>query len=234
MKRFGLILISAFAAIALVWVTNRQKFEQLTASPPPVLVENRAIDQEGTEIAGLSTPADPGERRQIAELMQLIADKDESEWSRSFVLTSSDGSEVSTEDLKGQPYIANFFFSTCPASCKQQTDQVKLLQQKYKDQPIRFISITVHPDVDTPDVLSAYADAAGAIPGKWLFLTGDMKQISKAGNDVFLLGAIRERAHPDRLCLVNANGTLVGKYNWHMPDEVLALNEHVQELLGSD
>ncbi len=233
MKRALAIVMAACVALVLVWLTNRNKLEgrASTGETNAVLVQN---DQHETVVA-LSKPEDPGQRTEIAAMMKEIQALDEDQWLHKFYLTGSDDKPVSSDDLKGQPYIANFFFSTCPGSCKQQTDQIRLLQDRYRNDPIRFVSITVHPAYDTPDKLAAYAaESAGAIDGKWLFLTGDMKQISRIGNDIFLLGAIKEFGHPDRLCLVNADGVLVGKYNWHDSTELEQLNAHVRELLDID
>ena len=42
---------------------------------------------------------------------------------------------------------------------------------------MRFVSITVEPEVDTPPVLKAYAEKFGADPAGWSFLTGTSAEI---------------------------------------------------------
>lgn len=230
MRKFLFILVGAMAAIFVVLATN---YKRLVKTPVQAeLSQTRVVgDENGEDLVILDRPEDPGERAQIAEMMKQVATMDESQWAKSFSFLNNDGKQITSEELKGQPYVANFFWSECPSSCKQQTDQVRLLQQKYLDQPVRFVSITVDPEIDTPEKLTVYANAAGAVPGKWLFLTGTIDQISKIGSEMFLLGGMKRRAHPDRLCLVNADGVLVGKYDWHDADQLKALNEHIQEQL---
>ncbi len=232
MKRIWLVLFGAFAALTVIVITN---FPKLASRFTKAYARTAYVaeDESGNAVAALNKPVDLGQRREIAEMMTQISKVDGSQWTKSFELASSEGRTLHSDELKGQLYVANFFFSTCPSTCKQQTDQVKLLQSKYKDAPVRFVSISVDPEVDTPEKLAAYATAADAIPGKWFFLTGDMKSISKVGSEMFLLGVMRPKMHPDRLCLVDANGVLVGKYNWHEAEEVQALKSHIDELIAT-
>jgi protein SCO1/2 len=52
-----------------------------------------------------------------------------------------------------------------------------------------LVSITVDPDHDTPEVLSAYAEGFGAGPSRWLFLTGQRAAIYRLAVDGFRLAA---------------------------------------------
>jgi protein SCO1/2 len=174
-------------------------------------------------------PRDPGNRRQLAELRQ--ASKLEPNWTRSFELTERSGQTVRSEDLLGQPYVVCFFFSTCPGTCKRQSGEMRLLQSKFKDKPIRLVSISVDPDNDTPEALRAYAEGFNADPKQWLFLTGDLEKIIKVGTEMFYLPGVEKRGHPDRFCLVNAQGELVGSYVWLDSQERELLVKHIEELL---
>ena len=172
---------------------------------------------------------DPGNRRSLAELRQ--AAMLEPNWTRSFELTERSGQKVRSEDLVGQPYVVCFFFSTCPGTCKRQSGEMRLLQSKFKDKPIRLLSISVDPEVDTPEVLSAYADSFNADPKQWLFLTGELQNIIKVGSEMFFLPGVEKRGHPDRFCLVDAKGELVGSYVWLDQEERELLVAHIEELL---
>jgi putative membrane protein len=184
--------------------------------------------------ARIDQPAnvDPGDRKLIAQQQEQAKEFNEEQLMRSFSLTERSGKTISSQELRGQPFIASFFFSTCPGSCKQQNDQMRLLQQKYRDTSIRLVSISVDPEKDTPEVLDAYANSYGADKNKWLFFTGDIKYITRMASDVFFLGQIGPKSHPDRFCLFDADGKLVGKYDWHESEQLKQLDEHVQELLG--
>ncbi|MDZ4848968.1 MAG: SCO family protein [Pirellulaceae bacterium] len=191
------------------------------------------LEESGDAIVASPFGVDPGQRKAIASMQADLDDYTQEQWMKTYELTERSGKTVSSQDLVGQPYIASFFFSRCPGSCKQQNDQMRLLQQKYRNTPIRLVSISVDPEADTPEVLDAYANNYGADKNKWLFFTGDMKYITRVASDVFMLGQVREKTHPDRFCLFDATGKLVGKYNWHDPKELAQLDEHVQEVLAS-
>lgn len=193
-----------------------------------------ATDEESAGQSVVHSPygEDPGQRKAIADLQKQIDTESEATWTKRFALTERSGQTISSDELKGQPFVASFFFSRCPGSCKQQNDQMRLLQEKYRDTPLRLVSISVDPEADTPEVLSQYAANYGADKNRWLFFTGDIGYIQKIAGEFFLLGQVSLRGHPDRFCLVDASGRLVGKYNWHDADELKQLDAHIAEVLG--
>ena len=111
---------------------------------------------------------------------------------------------------------------------------MRLLQSKFKGKPIRLVSISVDPEADTPEVLKAYAESFNADAKQWLFLTGAMEKIIKVGSEMFFLPGVEKRGHPDRFCLVNARGELVGSYVWLDGEERELLVKHIEELLASE
>jgi protein SCO1/2 len=211
----------------------RKKYASSRANRESVSDVSKLSDQEQSSDdpndPQTERPRDPGNRLQLAQLRQ--ASKLEPNWTRSFELTERSGETVRSEDLLGQPYVVCFFFSTCPGTCKRQSGEMRLLQSKFKDKPIRLVSISVDPDNDTPEALRAYADGFNADPKQWLFLTGDLEKIIKVGTEMFFLPGVEKRGHPDRFCLVNAQGELVGSYVWLDSEERELLVKHIEELL---
>jgi cytochrome oxidase Cu insertion factor (SCO1/SenC/PrrC family) len=64
------------------------------------------------------------------------------------------------------------------------------LQRDLASQPaFRLVSITVDPDHDTPEVLARYAERFHADPHRWLFLTGEERDIYSLAQDGFHLSA---------------------------------------------
>jgi protein SCO1/2 len=75
--------------------------------------------------------------------------------------------------------VINFIFTSCTDACPLDTARLKKVQQILGDRVGRDIfiySISIDPDVDTPEVLAKYAERFRAGPG-WLFLTGDEQEI---------------------------------------------------------
>jgi len=93
-------------------------------------------------------------------------------------LVDQTGAPISNETLKGQVWVASFFFSRCPSVCpQQQTDFQKILghvDDLHDDdkKPIRLVSFSVDAEYDTPEVLTAYAKKMKADPATWTFVTG--------------------------------------------------------------
>ena len=230
--RLLILFIAATIGIGLAILTKRTT----SLSPKSIATsdtESSDPDRAGTSIVESPFGDDPGQRQAIASMRSGLANMDSNDWLQSFDLTERSGETIDSEQLKGSPYIASFFFSKCPGSCKQQNNQMRLLQEKYRDTPIRLVSISVDPEADTPEVLSEYANSFGADKNKWLFFTGDIKYISKVAGEVFFLGQVGLKGHPDRFCLVDADGKMVGKYNWHDEKELEMLDQHVKELLAT-
>jgi protein SCO1/2 len=146
-------------------------------------------------------------------------------------MTERSGRLVGSKELRGEPYIACFFFSTCPGTCTRQSNKMQLLQNKFKGRPIKFVSISVDPEIDTPAVLQEYAEKFQADPNRWLFLTSPIEYVVRVGTEKFFLAGVEKRGHPDRFCLVNAEGDLAGSYVWLDQEEFDQLMVHANELL---
>ncbi len=95
-----------------------------------------------------------------------------------FSLLERSGRAVSRDDLKGKVWVANFIYTKCKETCPIQSLQIARLQAELADAPdLRLVSITVDPRNDTREVLTEYAARYGADRERWLFLTGDKREI---------------------------------------------------------
>lgn len=230
LRVFGIIVgILAGTIAALV---SRNTFKNFSSVTKPKFEQSEKLadnDADSDEMPFRIEPPDPGRR---IEIKRMVAEaKKEDGWLKEFELTERSGKSIQSQDLRGEPYIACFFFSTCPGTCTRQSNQMQLLQNKFKGKPIKFVSISVDPEIDTPNVLSEYADKFQANKDRWLFLTGDMGYIIRIGTEKFFLSGVEKRGHPDKFCLVDAQGDLVGSYSWQAQAERDLLTAHANELL---
>jgi len=93
-----------------------------------------------------------------------------------FALTSQDGTRVSLADLRGKVVAVTFIYTSCIDTCPVLTALMAHVQDKLGQdfgERVAFVSITVDPERDTPEVLKQYADTFGADLKGWSFLTGD-------------------------------------------------------------
>jgi protein SCO1/2 len=92
-----------------------------------------------------------------------------------FALTSQDGAQVALADFRGKVVAVTFIFTLCTATCPVLTPMMSFVQDQLGSDfgtKIAFVSITVDPERDTPQVLKEYAQAFGANLAGWSFLTG--------------------------------------------------------------
>ena len=113
-----------------------------------------------------------------------------------FALTNQDGERVSLADLSGTVRAVTFIYATCKDTCPLLTAKMALMQKKLGadfGKRVRFVSITVEPEVDSPAVLKAYAGKFDADPAGWSFLTGKSEEIQDV---VRKYGAFAKRVKP--------------------------------------
>jgi protein SCO1/2 len=92
-----------------------------------------------------------------------------------FSLTSQDGGKVSLADFRGKVVAVTFIYTLCTTTCPALTPLMSFIQDQLGPDfgsKIVFVSITVDPERDTPQVLKEYAQAFGANLAGWTFLTG--------------------------------------------------------------
>lgn len=225
-RAFG-IIVGVLAGSIAAYMVRGPLFKSKSLNNDANQQRVLTVDVDEDELP--TAPPDPGRRNTLKQLVEGAKAQDG--WLKEFELTERSGKSIKSEDLRGEPYIACFFFSTCPGSCTRQSNRMQLLQSKFKGKPIKFVSISVDPEIDTPEVLSAYADKFQADKERWLFLTGPLDYIIKVGTEKFFLGGVEKRGHPDRFCLVNAEGDVVGSYVWLEQEEYDQLIVHANELL---
>jgi protein SCO1/2 len=140
-----------------------------------------------------------------------------------FALQNQDGKPYGTAQLRGQVWVASFFFTRCPTVCPRLMAALRELQQAAQQAKtrLRIVSFSVDAEHDTPAVLKQYAGGQHADLSSWTFLTGDAQLIQKTAVNGFKL-ATEGRAdagadhfgilHGSHLVLVDPALTLRGYY----------------------
>ncbi len=109
-----------------------------------------------------------------------------------FAFLDQNGRVFTDKDIEGKVVIADFIFTRCGSQCPRMSAEMQQLQFKLDDpafDEVVFLSHTVDPEHDTPDVLREYARKLQADTTRWKFLTGDAKTIYRQGNEGYLLSA---------------------------------------------
>ena len=111
-----------------------------------------------------------------------------------FKLLNQNGDSVSLANYKGKILIVNLFYTQGNNYGVNFTNKaVKAFEASYgSNQVINFVSLSIDPKHDSPEVISGYAKGLGAQPGKWDLLTGDSTQIYNLINKQLFVDALQE------------------------------------------
>lgn len=130
-----------------------------------------------------------------------------------FSFTNQDNKVISNEDFLGKVYVVEFFFTTCPTICPIMNRNLVEIQNEFvgfEDFGVASFSIT--PDIDTPEVLKAYADRYGITNPNWHLMTGDEEAIYKLANEGFNLYTAKDETveggfeHSGNFALIDKEG----------------------------
>lgn len=158
-----------------------------------------------------------------------------------FSLVERSGRPLSAGDLRGRVWIADFIYTQCQDTCPLQSRAMAALQADLKAYgDLRSVSITVDPLTDSAALLSRYADRYGADPERWLFLTGELREIRRIVQEGFRLSAAPVEGqtldpvvfHSSRFVLVDREGEIRGYYDSNDPQALKRLRENALSLLG--
>jgi protein SCO1/2 len=106
----------------------------------------------------------------------------------SFSFTNQLGETITNEDYLGKVYVIEFFFTTCPTICPRMNRNLVEIQNEFKDfENFGVASFTITPEIDTPEVLKAYADKYEITNPNWHLMTGEEDVIYKLANEGFYL-----------------------------------------------
>jgi protein SCO1/2 len=130
-----------------------------------------------------------------------------------FSFTNQDGRTITDKDYLGKVYVVEFFFTTCPTICPIMNRNLVEIQNEFKDfEDFGVASFTITPDIDTPDVLKAYANNYGITNPNWHLLTGNEEAIYKLANEGFNLYTAKDETveggfeHSGNFALIDKQG----------------------------
>jgi protein SCO1 len=116
--------------------------------------------------------------------------------------------------------VADFIFTRCSDICPAMTSAMAGLQEQAPP-GLRFVSLTVDPAYDTPEVLARYAKLHHAKAG-WVFATGAASEVYRLAGAGFHMAAMAGDAtvegegafvHNAKFALVDSEGVVRGYYD---------------------
>ena len=146
-----------------------------------------------------------------------------------FTLTNQDGKRLALKELRGKVLAITFIFASCVDTCPLLTAKLAGIQKRLGSDfgsKVHFVSITVDPERDTPEVLKRYAEAYKANLSGWAFMTGSQAEIREVAKRYGIYYKKTPRGDVDHTflsSLVDQKGTLRVQYMGvkFNPDEML-------------
>ena len=142
-----------------------------------------------------------------------------------FELTDQTGESYGLNDLRGKVWVVDTFFTRCTAICPTLTGGMRDIQSALKvdgkllDQ-VRLVSLSIDGGHDSPEVMTTFANAYGADPDFWKFLTGEREVVWPLIQDGLKLpvepgppGDEGNLLHSGRLVLIDRTGVIRGYYD---------------------
>lgn len=156
-----------------------------------------------------------------------------------FALYDQDGQILTTDYFDGSVTVLNFIFTRCSIAemCPASTMRMKKLQtlaHKTKVPHVRFLSITLDPDFDTPGVLKSYARAYSLEEGNFRLGTANKSVIDDLTRQ---FGIFRKNIddlpldHTMRTMIINSKRQIIYQFpgsQWSAEDFLARLPEGVE------
>ena len=136
-----------------------------------------------------------------------------------FSFINQNNDTITNANYDGNIYIANFIFTTCPTICPAMTINMRYIQHELSKYPnIKFLSHTVNPNYDTPEILKQYATKMRIDESNFNFVTGDKEEIYKMAASYFVNASEDELApggflHSEYLVIVDKEGRVRSGYS---------------------
>ncbi|NYF25318.1 SCO family protein [Sporosarcina sp. JAI121] len=139
-----------------------------------------------------------------------------------FSYTDQDGQSFGTVELEGKVWIADFIFTNCNTVCPTMSAEMATLQKKFNEEGIQveFVSFTVDPKVDSPDVLKNYIQRFSDDETNWHMLTGySQNEIEVFAREQFQTiiqkpESSHQVIHGTNFYLVDEQGVSVNEFNY--------------------
>ena len=154
-----------------------------------------------------------------------------------FSLINQNGNTITEANYKNKIYVADFFFSRCPSICPIMANNMKRLQNVFReDTDVMLLSLSVTPEMDSVPVLRDYAIKNGAVDTKWNITTGDKKHIYDLARKSYFAvvdendGGLQDFIHTPNFILVDKERQIRGIYDGTKEDDVNRLIKDIRIL----
>jgi protein SCO1/2 len=151
-----------------------------------------------------------------------------------FDLINFSGDQVSNADFSGKVVLLSFAYTSCPDTCPVLFGRFLAIQEQLSQaigNDLELVFISVDPEVDTPERLSAHV---AAMQGKWFYLTDELSIVEEVWSN-FNLYVEKEGSivgHTNLTILIDQQGLARVQYIG-LPPESVFIND-IENLLAKE
>ncbi len=127
-----------------------------------------------------------------------------------FALTDHRGRSFTLADQRGRVVALTFFYANCHASCPVLIARLRALEERFPDEDLVLVAVTLDPSRDGVSELAAHA-GRWSLGARWHLLTGEVaavEAVRKAYGVQAVPSAGGEIAHENTIHLVDRSGRL--------------------------
>lgn len=192
-----------------------------------------ALGWEAYSLRGSAPPAEQfaWQQRQGGALPEL--------WSApAFAFVDQHGKPTTERDLAGQVWIADFIYTQCTSACPLLSAKLALVRRQLGDPRVKFVSFSVDPEHDTPEVLRSYEQNWGPEDARWTLLSTDPKGLAALAESMRVAVSPTQDPndpilHTTLFFLVDSNSKVRGAYDSADDTALDRLAEDAKGLLGA-
>lgn len=150
---------------------------------------------------------------------------------KNFALTDQRGNPFEFEKLKGKVVVVGFGYTTCPDVCPLITAAMRSVQDGLapaEKSTVYFLTITTDPEIDSPQVLAAYAKRYAVDLNNWSFLTGKEGELRGVWQSFGVKVQRKARGlvdHTALTVLVDQSGVMKFAYHGTAPEPLSILSD---------
>ena len=220
MKRIIFLIIFCIVGISFTYYMIRPETEEKLPVINPIDLEDEMVDPELLRV---------GYGHRVGD----------------FSFANQEGKTITQEDVKGNVFVVEYFFTTCKTICPVMNVQMRRVHEKFeKIKGFKILSFTVDPDTDDVAQMKRYADEHGASADSWHFLTGSRADLYRLARRSFFVLKPAEAEnqgdvgsdfiHTNNFVLVDKKMRIRGYYDGTSAKEVDQLMHDIEILLKQD
>jgi len=122
--------------------------------------------------------------------------------------------ELTSKDLHGKLWLISFFFASCGDICPKMNAVKSKIIANHTSDSLRFLSVTVDPETDTPEYLSKHRREMKYSDNRWLFLRMKNDTILQQFMNGLLVGySENPENHSARIILIDSKSKIRGYFD---------------------